>query len=510
MDRENFERLMNAGAFGTSVPFGPDDEWETIIPFGDGGELPEFHTEVLPHPMSAFVSALAESTQTPPEMAGLLALGILSTCLQSKFTIRVTPDWTEPLCLFLLAVAESGERKSAVLSSLTQPIYNYERQRQEAERSAIAENQAERELLEKQKERAQAAAARGKGDFASLKSAVLRLSTQLANFETMHPFRLLTDDCTQERLIDIMASQKGCITLSSAEGGIFGLVSGRYNQNLNIDVYLKAHAGDPITVDRMGRAGNHILHPRLTMMLTVQPQVLETVMANTAFRGRGLNARFLFALCASKVGHREISPEPIPESLKAEYNAFVLRLLTSEWIGTIDISPEADGVRQHFQSYVETKLGSEWDFMTDWGSKLTGAMVRIAALFHAAEVPGDPTKTPITAGTMARATSIAMTLASHAERVFGLRGTDTAEQAAKFLWAKIEAVDANELTKRDLFRSVKGRFNRPESMNAGLSVLVDHGYIKVVEIQTGGRPTTRIFVNPSAKIAKSAKSDSRM
>ena len=97
MDRQSFEQLMEAGAFVPSVTFVTDSqEWETPIPF-DEICTPDFPTESLPGPLVSFVECLAESTQTPEEMAGLLSMGVLATAFQSKFTVEITPDWKEPL-----------------------------------------------------------------------------------------------------------------------------------------------------------------------------------------------------------------------------------------------------------------------------------------------------------------------------------------------------------------------------------------------------------------------------
>ena len=148
-----------------------------------------------------------------------------------------------------------------------------------------------------------------------------------------------------------MDAQGGCITVSSAEGGVFDSMAGRYEKGANFDIYLKGHSGDPITVDRIGRKANHIKAPRLTMMLTIQPDVLNGVMNNSTFRGRGLCGRFLYAVCKSKVGRRAISPPPVPDRVRDEYRAFVRRILSDQGSGIIRLSPEADEVRKSYQAY---------------------------------------------------------------------------------------------------------------------------------------------------------------
>ena len=50
----------------------------------------------------------------------------------------------------------------------------------------------------------------------------------------------------------------------SAEGDVFDLMVGRYGKNVQFVVYLKAHAGDDLVTDRVGREGVRVSHPALT------------------------------------------------------------------------------------------------------------------------------------------------------------------------------------------------------------------------------------------------------
>ena len=283
------------------------------------------------------------------------------------------------------------------------------------------------------------------------------------------------------------------MTVCSAEGGLFDSLSGRYDKTANFDIYLKGHAGDAIVVDRIGRKANSIPNPRLTMLLTIQPEVLSGLMNNATFRGRGLCGRFLYAMCKSKVGHREISL-PIPDHVRAEYRAFVRRILSTQWSRTIRLSPDADEIRKEYQAYIEKRLGNEWENMRDWGGKVTGALVRIAALMHAAEVQGDPTEIPISPEVMAGATSIAEFLSAHAVAAYQVMGANEEYENARYLWGRIESSGQDEMSKRDLFRLCKGKFKRVEDMEPALQTLVTMGYVREVDLSTGGRPTKKIIL----------------
>ena len=75
-----------------------------------------------------------------------------------------------------------------------------------------------------------------------------------------------------------------CMAIISTEGGVFDMISGRYDRKPNMDIYLKGYSGDSLNVDRKGRESEHIDHPTLTMALTIQPTILDEIMRNDRLR----------------------------------------------------------------------------------------------------------------------------------------------------------------------------------------------------------------------------------
>ena len=470
-------------------------EWEQPIPFGCI-ETPDFPTDALPEPIAKFVDALSVSTQTPNEMGAILSLGVLSTAFQKRYTVEVTPDWREQLSLYTVAIAPPGERKTAVISALMKPVYQYEATRREFETADIAQNKAEKATLEKALAQAQTMAAKKPENMEAGLEKVHELSAQLAEFEDMHPFRLVVDDTTPEKLVDLMDVQGGCITVASGEGGIFDSMAGRYDKGANFDIYLKGHAGDPISVERIGRSANYIQNPRLTMILTIQPEVLSGLMENATFKGRGLCGRFLYAVCKSKVGSRDVNPPSVPLDIKNEYDSFISRILGGLNTGSIKLSPLANALRLEYMATVEKRLGDNWEYMRDWGGKAIGAMIRIAGLIHAAEIQGDPTAHPIQPGILQAAIDITEFLGKHAEAAYQVMGADRDEADAKYLLKRMVETGQTEISRRDLFKVCQSHFGKAEAITAGLTRLEDMGYIRETEKTTGGRPSKMIMLNP--------------
>jgi hypothetical protein len=100
--------------------------WEPPIPFGMAGDVPTFPVEVLPGWLGDYVTAVATATQTPPDLAGMLALAVLATVAAGAVEVQPRPGWREPLCLFVAVGMDAGTRKSSVFTALTRPVADFD------------------------------------------------------------------------------------------------------------------------------------------------------------------------------------------------------------------------------------------------------------------------------------------------------------------------------------------------------------------------------------------------
>lgn len=436
-------------------------DWPEIIPL-ETTDTKSFPVQALPKVIGDYVQALSEFTQTPSEMAGLLSLGVLAAAFQHRYEVKVQEGYTEPLCLYTVAVANPGERKSPVHKHLLSPVYEYEKNRRKSEYGDVLANEAQYRALEKRLAVQQKKFAEGKATKEDIESA----SKEIAEFVKIHPYRLAMDDVTPEKLIDAMSTQKShALIISSAEGGIFDIMSGRYSDIQNIDVFLKAWSRESISVERVGRAANHINKPALSFILTVQPEVLSGLMSNPSMRGCGLCGRFLYAVCNSKIGTREIMPSPIPKDITAHYHSFITKILSDEQKGIISLGEDAYKVYVPFARFIESCMNDYLDFMPDWANKFTGSVVRIAGLIHASE-NNNPCAMFINADTMKRAQSIGMCLLNHAQQVYGEMSENNDLREVKYLLKRIRAYECCEitkdkpLTKRELFQMCRGHYKK--------------------------------------------------
>ena len=212
-----------------------DLQWENPIPFEEI-VLPPFPVEALPTRVRPYVEAVAETTQTPVDMAGTAVLAAMASCVQGKYLVKAKADWTEPTNIYAIMVAEPSERKSAVTSLIVKPINLYEMEYNKQHSAALEKNRMQKRILEKRQRAIEDKVAKGKAEDGELDAIV----EEIATFKEIFPMQLYVDDVTPEKLISIIAEHGGIASVISAEGGIFDqLAGGMYSKAVNIDVFLK-------------------------------------------------------------------------------------------------------------------------------------------------------------------------------------------------------------------------------------------------------------------------------
>jgi replicative DNA helicase len=480
--------------------------WSPLIPLGKGRHLPPFPADLLPAWIARQVGAVAEFTQTPIDLAGSLALACLSTAAGGRAEVEVRGSWREPTNLYTVVVLPPGSRKSAVFAAMVAPILAAEKALIERTAPAIIEAELAAKVAGKAAEKAALAAANA--DIAGRDTLIAEATAAAMNADAITiPAKpqLVADDVTSETATSLLAQQGGRLAVLSPEGGIFATIAGRYSGTPNLEVFLKGHAGDLMRVGRLSRDSEHIDKPALTMGLAVQPEILRDIAGMPGFRGLGLLARILFAVPENTVGRRKIGADPIPTEVAADYHAglHALVLTLAEWTdpAVLVLTPEANDLILEIERQVEPRLapGGAWAHIVDWGSKYTGAVVRIAGLIHLAEHLRNGWGTPVDVATVERAAQIGEYYAAHALGAFDDMGADLATRNARMILAWIERTGTSAFTKRELFRALKSSaIPTAADFDAPLGVLEAHGYLRQLDPPTpkraGGRPPSPSFL----------------
>lgn len=489
---------------------GMPEEWPEPVEF-TGHSVPRLDLKSLPPVLGDFCRELAEEKQVPVELVLSMVLATLSTAAQARYVVKVRDGYSEPVNVYTICPLDPANRKSAVAESCTAPLKEWERWIAEKMAPVVREAQSQRLTLEKviEKKRSLAASKRTMAEIQEVQQEILELENQLPEIPVIP--RLLADNCTPEALAVLMAGTGGCVSIITAEGGVFDILAGMYSKGVpNLDLFLKSHSGDCFRVDRRNSAPVLLDSPRLTLGISPQPVTLAERAASKIFRGRGLDGRFLYFMPESLLGKRKLEPAPMNPATKARFNDKVRSLLPTSW-GTdmpgpiaLELSADAYRIWLSFAGEVEKGLapGGEFEGMQDWGGKIAGAVIRIAGLFHLA-THDRPEELKITPETMQQASYMGAFLAKHAKAAYALMGADEDTDRARRVLEWIRRQAADRFTVRDCWQAVKQQtaFPHVDAVHSALKELEERDFIRELPQEKKGpgrKPSPAYAVNPRA------------
>lgn len=470
------------------------DKWGKPIPL-DKLDVPDFPIECYPKEISEYLKALSISTQTSQEMSAILLLGILAVCNQGKFVVKIKPEYCEPLSLYTVAVAEPGERKSAVINNISQPVFDFVENYNNEHKNEIIKSQATYRSLQKRSEETEKNFSKGKASLGDVQEA----AQELANFKQKSKLKIAVDNTTTEKLVDLMQEQNGRIAIISSEGGILKNFGSDYKKDIDIDPYLKAHDGDSIRFERINRAANYIKKPALSIVIGVQPERIKAFLNNKDYKECGLVARFLIAFCRPMQGYRDINPPSIPQYVYKNYSDLIIRMLgrSCEHLD-IFLSEKAKELYYNFQMTSEERLIKKWRDIKDFASKIPGTMLRIAGLLHCAKVE-NPHEESIDEKTLEDAINITMYIVNHIEKIYKITPKTSLISDVQYVLEHVKKFENLEFDKQEVYQVCKGRISKAEYLDKCLKILEEYNYLKIINISTEGRPKQKIILNPMVK-----------
>jgi hypothetical protein len=500
---------------GFKIPIGRDQktikehDWPKQISL-QMKALPLWSDNLLPSPLREFVSELSNATETPKELSAFLALSVIATTVQGKYRVKVKPDYFEPVNIWTCVALPPGNRKTAVLGALTQPLMEWEDQQRILLEPIIAKMVSEEQTLNAKINALRQKAGKSEGsNLKEIQNDILQYEAELPLIPKMP--QLWTSDVTPENLGVIMAENDERMAILSDEGGIFDILAGRYSNGIpNLDIFLQSHAGSSVRVNRGSRSPLYLHKPALSLGLSPQPDVLKGLTANPSFRGRGLLARFLYGLPPSTLGYRLLNTQPISSETRVNYSNLMHALLSSPWSldehdkktsHVIKLSADSYELWKCFERHIEPlmRVGEKYSHITDWAGKLAGAIVRMAGLLHIIRHAfQQPWLKAIQSEDMQAAIDIGNIMGEHALAVFEMMGADPAVEGAHIILYWIQKRFIRSFTFRECHQAHKSRFKKATQMRPAMEVLIEEGILRRVEAtnKVAHRPSEIFQVNP--------------
>jgi len=394
-----------------------EERWMDPRPLGQPSPQQSFPTDALPTVGREIVEDVSEVCQVDPGFVASNYLGILSSQTCGRVEVDLTTH-REPATLYLVQVYDSGNRKTSVAKILAAPLH------------------------------------------------IRKVASRIC----------VLDDATPEALSQVMAEHNERASIISAEGGLLEkIASGRYSDN--IDILLKGHAGDFWRCNRIGRQDLTMYSPSLTICLSVQLDVLRKLGKNEDLHERGLMARILYSVHPSRIGYRERQTRPISEHILIRHQDSITGLDGIPPGTNLTLTGDAQAVWDNAYNYHEKAMrpGGEMEHIGKWGSKLPGAIARIAALLHFGERGSRGYVEPISANTMTAAEKIGGYFKDHSLAVYSYWEEQPYIEIAKLILEYLRLHKQKNITLNDIF-SNKAFKNASHTIH-GMNVLMNHRYI---------------------------------
>lgn len=378
--------------------------WEPPLPLISKIAPEAYPIDALPKTIREAVIEVQNFTKAPIPLVVTSALGVLSLAGQSYVDIMRAENLCGPTGLFLITIADSGERKSSCDGFFIKPIRDYE----------AAEIQKAKPLIKIYDAKLAAWISKHSGIKTKIRKLVCddgkaeeiqRLESKLLELENSKPQppkvpRLIYSDVTPEALKSRFATVWPSAGIISSEGGIVFGAHGMQKDSAmrNLATYNQGWDGKGIPTDRLISESNNTQEVRLTMAIQVQAETLREFSQRLGplARGIGYFARVLFAWPDSTQGTRFFTEPPKHWPSLTKFHQRIEWILNTPppFNSTGELTPTLMSLAElakiawvRFHDEIEKELHSSGELydISDVASKSADNVARLATLFHLIE-----------------------------------------------------------------------------------------------------------------------------
>lgn len=488
-----------------------NDDWPEPLPLTTKIDPEPYPLDALPETIRAAVEEVRAFTKAPIPLVASSALAALSLAMQAHADVKRAEKLQGPTGLFLLTIADSGERKSTCDGFFMQAIRDYEAEQAETAKPLIKDHKAAMEAWEAKrggiKEKIRQLAKTGKP--AREQEDALR---ELEHDKPEPPRvpRLIYGDATPEALKWNLAKGWPSGGVVSSEAGLVLGAHGMGKDSVmrNLATLNQLWDGVDIATERRTTESFTVRGARLTIALQVQEATLRSFFDRSSglARGTGFLARFLLAWPESTQGHRPFTDPPVSWPALARFNQRIAGILEQDVPIDEDgaLSPpvlplaadtKAAWVTFHDAIENELRSGGELYDVRDVASKTADNAARITTLFQLFEHGAGGA---IGLAAFEGASRIAAWHLHEARRFYGeLALPIEAANAARldsWLLDYCRREKTNIVPRREVQRNVTpGHLRQKSALDFALDELMEAGRVQLV--QDGRRK--EIYINPA-------------
>ncbi|MEG5686850.1 YfjI family protein [Enterobacter kobei] len=349
-----------------------------------------FPVDAFPQIIRNAIYEVEQHTQAPQALIAASALGVISLACQNRIDVCRLNNLRGPVSLFLLTLAESGERKSTVDKLLMEPLYQLEENLFEKYTHDLTVWRNDEAIFNIEK----------KSLMSKLKSEIRRNKDHLATNEKLkvllasHPkspvrFKQIFNDSTPAAIKDYLCGYWRSVGIMSDEAGT---IFNGYTLN-ELPFINKMWDGAMFPVERKSEPEKLIRDARMTLSLMVQPNIFKGYIKRKGDMAKGIGffARCLICQPGSTQGNRQITSPVVSTEYLPIFHQRLMKIVNESIARNnendrlcLRFTVEAEKRWIAFSNNVEYEMGilGRLSNFKDYASKMAENMARIAALLH--------------------------------------------------------------------------------------------------------------------------------
>jgi hypothetical protein len=355
----------------------------------------------LPPWLASLIEEWMRFVQIPALLPTTCALVSISAVLMRGLCCWANKGWVYPN-LYALLGATSGIGKTLVYNEAARPLQELDSQLLLETKELKANLRTELGIIEstikvkisEHEKDLRKKITLDEPDLAEFKSELAELHQAKQEIEEQLKKRrsLWTTDFTAEALAALLQDNDEQISVHSDEGGVALFnIEGKYNDGGQTDDILlcSAFSGGTHKVDRISREPVILVHPRCSLLLLTQPDLLRRAFKNERFVIGGLLARAFAMDCKLKM-QPELpeGQDPINKELTAKWNKEVKALYHKFRCAKEPYTVQVDGAariraRRHYNAIVSMVRHHRLSDIDNFVARWTEITWRTALVLHA-------------------------------------------------------------------------------------------------------------------------------
>ena len=545
-DSEGFEDAWNSFDPSHDKPIGfgsvialanrlrPSGFAELVLPLPSSDPLPPFPEKCVPPSFRPWLRDVAFRMDIPLEYVAAASLVAASSIIGRRAAVRpkIKDPWEEHANLWGLVIAQPGELKSPSTALALKPVRKLERDARDKwnkEESDLRKNlsllktyeSVAKNQLKKVIEKEDAPGDVAEKKLASVNASILEVEARLAKGGR----RYLCNDATTEKLAELcQANPYGLLVSRDEIAGWFETLT-KSGKEGDREFFLEAWSGDgEHSYDRIGRGTLYIPHVCLSLFGTIQPGKLDNFVNSAGKDGKGADGllqRFQILLYPDARGPRKHVDESPKEAAENKYAEIFQNLADEKWkfLCTMETGIPLAGPKDssyyyfHFDEDAQSRA-TEWFIALESKissivehafkshiAKYRGLMPRLALNYFLIEASaGTVTTQEISLEAVEFAIALCDQLEAHAKKLW-LSAIDPGIVPARAMADRIlSGVIYNRMSLSQIQQSKWSKLSSVEDVRLGADQLESWGWLKQAVIETGGRRSTIIQLNPKLRL----------